>query len=175
MSTQNLLEAYDVYVFKSDGLPVLSGCTGSDYCMTHMTNHELHTAFMAALQSFSREAFADNTVQTVMMQDFQLNMQIFHDGKFILGAVHNSEIDTKKVQKKINEAVQLFREKFESNLDDKFIDQMKFSSFVQDLENLELLPQNKFLENTDEMRKKKSLKLVFTRRWNLVRRIRAIL
>lgn len=137
------LEAYDVYLFKTNGLPLLAGCTGSDYCMNHLPNHELHTAFMAALQSFSRESFSDNTVQTVMMQDFQLNMVLNPKNELIFGAVHSSGLDTNKIRELITKGSDLFIKKYEKELVHDILPQQTFDKFTEELLKLELIPETK--------------------------------
>ena len=143
MSQLKNLEAYDVYLFKTSGLPLLAGCTGSDYCMNHLPNHELHTAFMAALQSFSRESFSDNTVQTVMMQDFQLNMIMNPNNDLIFGAVHSSSLDTNKIRELIKKGSDLFTKKYEKQLVNDILPQNTFDEFTEELLKLELIPITK--------------------------------
>ena len=63
--------AYDVYVLKTSGVPLVSGCTGSKYCMEHAGQHELQSGFLAALNSFSQEAFDNENIRVLEMENIQ--------------------------------------------------------------------------------------------------------
>lgn len=137
------LEAYDIYIFKTNGLPLLGGCTGSNYCMNHLPNHELHTAFMAALQSFSIEAFLNNTVKTIVMDEFQLNMRVVSEKDFIFASVHPSDVETDKIRSLIEEGANLFIEKFGDKIGATILSTQTFEGFSDDLMNLKLIPGRK--------------------------------
>ena len=57
---------YDIFILKGSGLPLLAGCTGSEYCMMHADNHELQAGFLTALFSFSKEAFNSEILNKIL-------------------------------------------------------------------------------------------------------------
>jgi hypothetical protein len=174
MSNESKDEVLDVYVFKSDGLPIVAGCTGTEYCQSHASNHELHTAFMAALQSFSKETFSENSVKTVAMDDFQLNMQPFLDNRYIFATVHTSGSNTDSIRKKVEKGIEVFVAKYGDVLQEKMLDQNKFNDFIYDLDNIGLVPDDMFHDKTESFHKEKPKKVVIQKDEGFFSRLKGV-
>ena len=56
--TNSKLDIYDIYLLDNGGIPLFARCNLSDYCMEHQEQHPLHTGFIAAIRSFSKEVFS---------------------------------------------------------------------------------------------------------------------
>ena len=130
-TTQGL---YDIYVLKTSGLPLFSSCTGSEYCMTHMDQHELQSGFLAAIHSFSKESFTKSDLKKLEYDDIKLSFK--SDQDLIMAFVHSIKVDDKKIRKDITKAWDNFKEKYADKIDGIYIEDHLFDDFQDDLQHL---------------------------------------
>jgi hypothetical protein len=101
--------AYDIYLLQSSGLPLLAGCTGSDYCKKHGDQHDLHTGFISALNSFSQEVFTD-TPKTILYDQIQINIKSMFDITIV--TVHPIKVKTSEINNQLDFILSKFHEKY---------------------------------------------------------------
>lgn len=141
------VSAYDIYIFQSNGLPILAGCSGSDYCKSHYDQHELHSGFIAALNSFSKEVFTD-TPRTILYKDIQINMKI--ENELTIMTVHPVEIQNDLIQIQLNDIFSKFKEKYGVEFE-HFIDVDIFEDFQSEVDKMGLI--NTQMVNIKSMQK----------------------
>ncbi|MCE7734185.1 MAG: hypothetical protein GPJ54_04845 [Candidatus Heimdallarchaeota archaeon] len=130
---------YDVYVIKTSGIPLVSGCTATDYCMGHMGQHELQSGFLAALNSFSQEAFNNEKMRSLEMDNIQLNFKVNNEKELIFATVNPITANKEEIQKKLTKGMDQFIKKFGDKLDSDITTQLMFDEFRPILEDLGLI------------------------------------
>ncbi|MCY3414333.1 MAG: hypothetical protein INQ03_21990 [Candidatus Heimdallarchaeota archaeon] len=133
-----MTQAYDLILMKSSGIPIYAGCTGSDYCMKHLGQHQLQTAFLSALYSFSQEAFDEEVLTKIDFSNIQLNFEIEHSKQLLFVGFHPKEVDSKQIQKLLQEALVRFNKRFPGEISD-IVQPDDFLEFSKDLRELGLV------------------------------------
>ena len=130
MSGQNQL--YDIYILRTTGLPILAGCTTSEYCKTHMKQHELQSGFLSAIHAFSRETFTDSQLYQMRYDDIQLSFKI--DDRVILAMVHSIQSQNSIILNQLNQTWALFHDKYGQYIDSLGVPEKLFEDIRHDLE-----------------------------------------
>ncbi|MHA1122933.1 MAG: hypothetical protein ACTSPC_09075 [Candidatus Heimdallarchaeota archaeon] len=105
--------ADDVLILKTSGVPLYAKCFGGQTCKNH-PDHALQSGFLAALFSFSKEAFSSNGVKSVIFEDF----------------------------KHLNDTHRTFVEKYHPVINSPVYDTNLFADFDQDLVKLDVVTNN---------------------------------
>lgn len=142
MTTQEEMEfpIYDMYVLDTSGIPIFAGCTTSDYCMAHADQHPLHTGFMSAIQSFGKEVFSGN-LQQLTFPDIKLNFKTMGDFTFVM--VNPDTVDDDLVRDKLNQALDVFKDKYENRVEVFRVSEELQYEFNDDMYKIGLLPKDR--------------------------------
>ncbi len=132
---------YDVYVLKTSGIPLVSGCTETEYCIAHMDQHELQSGFLAALNSFSQEAFDNENIRTLEMENIQLNFKVNKDKELIFAAISPISINREDLHLKLAEGMDKFIEKFGDHLQKLIAPQLMFEDFKPILKEIGIIEE----------------------------------
>ena len=141
------IAVYDIYIYKSSGELLLAGCTGTDYCNRHDNVHELHTGFMAAMNIFIKEVFAEEP-KTLLLSNIQINMKT--EKGICIAMVHPITTSNELIVKVLTLTLKKFTEMFGVKLD-KYSTNEIFDRFHPVLVELGLIQAK--LENTLEGQK----------------------
>ena len=132
-------DAYDIYLLRLSGVPIFAGCTGSDYCTEHMNNHELHSAFLSAIYSFSKEVSVGNPLKSIVFDTIQINIKVDEPNDLMIAVVHPRGVEPDKIRQQIDAAHDLFLEKYKKKmesgdpLDRKIIHKTFLRSVLEDV------------------------------------------
>lgn len=149
--TKEQLQAYDIYLIRTSGIPLFAGCTQSDYCMTHMQQHELQAGFLAAINAFSKEAFEDEKIHTIYMDNIQINFIVNENDGLIFAVLHDINADTEFIKRRLKDAYDIFTARFPEAKDESNLDVSRFEEVTHILRQLGLVGDT--LGNTLEMQK----------------------
>ncbi|MHA1372319.1 MAG: hypothetical protein ACTSWN_08800 [Promethearchaeota archaeon] len=144
---------YDLYIIKISGIPIIAGCTGSDYCRLHSEQHELHAGFFSAMLAFSKEAFKGTIIKLIEFDKIQLNLLINEDRDFFIVFVHPSNVNKRKVRKHLFVAENLLLEKFPDLVSGMISDGEMIEAYKDELRKKKILPSNRSLKNLWGMQK----------------------
>ncbi len=141
-------QIYDVYVLRTTGIPIFAGCTATDYCIMRMDQHELHSAFLAAMYNFSKESFSDTDIQTIVYGDIVLNFALSPSDNFMMIFFHQNidEIDSESIRAKLRKAMDIFMNKYAPQIGEHESGDDLFEDFKTDLQNLQVLPSPKLMD-----------------------------
>ncbi len=145
------LQAYDIYLIRTSGIPLFAGCTQSDYCMTHMQQHELQAGFLAAINAFSKEAFEDEKIHTIYMDNIQINFIVDEKDGLIFAVLHDINADTEFIKRRLKDAYEIFVSRFPEAKDESHLDVGRFEEVTHILHQLGLVGNK--LGNTLDMQK----------------------
>lgn len=155
---------YDVYVVKTSGIPLVSGCTATDYCMDHIGQHKLQSGFLAALNAFSQEAFNNEKMRSLEMDNSQLNFKVNNEKELIFATVNPITANKEEIQKKLTKGMNQFIKKFGDRLDASITTQLMFDEFRPILEELGLIGDKLMstakAQNAEDSKKSKLLKWI---------------
>ncbi len=140
---------YDIYVTKNNGIPLFTGCTGTNYCMTHLGQHELVSGFFAAMRSFAKESFKDEDLQTMIFSEIRINFLEDDNNELLLAFVHDITANDNRIRNDLKKARDLFVKKYGDHLDDNLVDQQIFEDFREELRDAGIIEGN--LGNVIEM------------------------
>jgi hypothetical protein len=134
-------DAYDIYLLRLSGVPIFAGCTGSDYCTEHMNNHELQSAFLSAIYSFSKGISAGNPLRSVVFQTMQINIKVDEPNDLMIAVVHSKEVEPDKIREQIDAAHKLFLEKYKRKMDSSvpLNEEQLFRQFEKDLRDRKIV------------------------------------
>ncbi len=130
---------YDILLIRTNGLPIFAGCTGSDYCMMHMEQHELQSGLIAALYSFSKEAFNDNTMEAVLFDKIELNFEVDEDRGLILAFIHPPGIDMDHIKEQLKQGMDIFIKHYNDRIKEYIIEEELFEQYAKDLRKLKII------------------------------------
>lgn len=148
---------YDVYVIKSSGIPLVSGCTGTDYCMQNMGQHDLQSGFLAALNSFSQEAFNNEKMRSLEMENIQLNFKVDNDKELIFATVNPIHADKDDIHSKLNSGMDKFIEHYGDRLESDITTQLLFDEFKPILVELGIV-EDKLMSTAEAQKESNSKK-----------------
>jgi len=142
MSSQdtNILNTYDMYVLDNGGIPLFAGCTISDYCKEHMEEHPLHTGFIAAIRSFGNEVFSGYPEK---LNFGHLKLTFKNEEKYTIVFVNPETADDVLIKTKINLLSDMFKKKYEKNIEYFYVSDEQTDAFVTDMMNLGILPKDR--------------------------------
>ncbi len=130
--------AYDVFVLRTSGLPLLAGCTGTEYCKMHRDNHELQAGFLSALHAFSKEAFSTETLTKIDLSEIQLNFKYDPIKEILFIAFHSIDQQSDRIQKQLDNAVIKFQKRYPHELPN-YIKRGEYDDFKDDLMKIGLI------------------------------------
>ncbi|MHA2502541.1 MAG: hypothetical protein ACXAE3_06720 [Candidatus Kariarchaeaceae archaeon] len=139
---------YDIYVIKTSGIPLFAGCTGSEYCQSNMSGHELVSGYFSALHAFSEEAYQDQELQTMLFGEIAINFWIDREHELIFIFVHNRHAETPDIRKHLELGHSIFLERYGHHLDDDLVKLSLFEDFQQHLRVAGIIPHE--MEDTGE-------------------------
>ncbi|RMG30416.1 MAG: hypothetical protein D6732_16310 [Methanobacteriota archaeon] len=143
------IQAYDIYLIRTSGIPLFAGCTQSDYCMSHLQQHELQAGFLAAINAFSKEAFEDEKIHTIYMDNIQINFIVNEEDGLIFAVLHDINADTDFIKRRLKDAYDIFISRFPEAKDENHLDVSQFEEVTHILRQLGLVGNK--LGNTLEM------------------------
>ncbi|MHA2091766.1 MAG: hypothetical protein ACW98K_13010 [Candidatus Kariarchaeaceae archaeon] len=149
-------QIYDVYIIKKSGIPLVTGCTATEYCQSNMGQHELQSGFLAALHSFASEAFDDESITSIEMKNIQMNFKVDESHEIIFAVVHSISSDKKEIHRKLAAGLDRFLQKFEHEINQAIIDTSIFPAARDLLFEVGLLDSDLF--SRDEMQKAENSK-----------------
>ncbi len=97
---------------QSSGLPIFSGCTGSDYCKAHGDQHALHTGFFSAIRTFAQEAFRETNLEGIRFDQIQINFKGDTNTGIYLALVHPKQVPREAIEIQLERALEIFMTKF---------------------------------------------------------------
>ena len=125
----------DVYLLKTSGLPLLAGCTGTDFCKTHMEQHILTSGLLAAVHSFSQETFQSSTLHSINYNNIRISFMF--DKDIILSFVTSSDSNNRRIKRDLTKTWNRFQEKYGDFVrSDVPFDDAHFLGFSRDLIDL---------------------------------------
>jgi hypothetical protein len=133
---------YDIYILRNSGIKLLAGCTGSTFCKSHVESHDLHTGFLAAINSFSKETFATSNLRTILYDDVQVNFLNDSKNGLIFVFIHPINVSKDEIQEQLLKTSQKFAEKYKDILKNDFIDDNSFLGFEQELISMGILSED---------------------------------
>ncbi len=141
--------AYDIYLIRTSGIPLFAGCSQNDYCMARMGQHELQAGFLAAINAFSKEAFENEKIHTIFMDNIQINFLINENDGLIFAVIHEKDQDTNFIKKRLKDAYDVFINRYPEAKDETVVQMDQFSEIQNILKQLGLVENR--LGNTLEM------------------------
>jgi len=137
-----MTKLYDIYVMKSSGIPLFTGCTGTNYCMTHLGQHELVSGFFAAMRSFARESFKDENLKTMIFSEIRINFLEDIENELLLAFIHDINADDTQIAQDLSKAKDLFLQKYGVHVNDSLVDQQIFENFREELRSAGIIENN---------------------------------
>ena len=133
--------ADDVLILKTSGVPLFAKCYGGQTCKNH-PDHALQSGFLAALFSFSKEAFSSNGVKSVIFEDFKLDFKVDEENDLIVVLTNPLDEDERKIKKHLSDTHKTFVEKYHPIINLIVYDTNLFADFDQDLVKLNVVSNN---------------------------------
>jgi hypothetical protein len=143
-----------VYILKKSGLPLLAGCTGSEYCQAHMSQPELRSGLMSAMFTFSKESFKESNMEQILFDDVKISFYTELDSEILIVFVNDRRFKDKKIYSQLKKTWNRFHSRFKYYLNSHLIDTDEFQSFHHDLRQLGVSPPSPLFD-TREMQKEK--------------------
>ncbi len=129
---------FDIYILKTSGIPLMTGCTMTDFCKARMKHHELQSGFFGALFSFSQELFADEHIQSIIFENFQINFLIDPFTEIMFIVVHPITAHVETIQRKLLEVKNAFLKRFPDIHQQKVVNQVIFDQFLPILKSINI-------------------------------------
>lgn len=146
----------DIFIINKSGVPYWSYCYGGENCM-RFPDHMLQTGILAAFFSFGRE-FGQKVIEKV---EFDTGHYFFYfDDPIITIFATNKDVDTNIIRNKVEQATDLFKEKYG--------EQVVNQPFIQpeDYEEMgDLLKEKGIVDYEPKMPLLKMLSLVKEKKW----------
>lgn len=152
--TQEIPLPYDFYIMKTAGIPLLAGCSATDYCKAHEGQHELHSAFLSAIYAFGKETWDTPELQSISYDEIMINFQIDTENELMAVLVYPSHYTVEETQHQARAILDRFIDKFRSEIHSMgLVDLSVFDAFREDLCDLRILPPDLKLIPTAEIQK----------------------
>ena len=146
-------DLYDIYIIRTYGVPIFTGCTRSDYCQHHPEQHELHAGFFSAMHSFAKNSFNENKMNSIFFDKIQVNIKTDEEQQVMIIFIHPIGVSKKIIDEYLEETATLFTTKYYPRIEEGKVQQDLFEEFKTDLKARGIIP-NREMKNTFKIQKK---------------------
>ena len=105
-----------------------------------MDQHELQSALLSAMYTFSRESFKESRMEQIVFNDIKISLYAEESSEIIMALIHDRNFKDKKIKNQLDKAWKRFHEKYNDAIKSSVVNVSVFNGFRDDLKELGITP-----------------------------------